>query len=283
METQTKQPISILVVEDDEPTRMIISKFLQSLGYSADVVVNGLEAVDKFSRKTYELVLMDLQMPEMDGITATDRIKGNLAREGGNYPFFVAVTNEVKQADETRYLEVGFDRSVFKPVNADKLRCCIEWAIQRKIFIQNLPASLNQQFASQHPLSVLLVEDEKINARVTTKQLEYLGYECTHAANGMHAVQLVKNHSYDIVFMDIRMPKMDGFQATDAIREVCFNKGHAQCPSIVALTSFEMLNNKIGYREGMFDNHLLKPLQIEKIAHALYVAHQRKALIALPV
>lgn|GEM_PF-6455245 len=280
---QTTQPISILVVEDNESTRKIILKFLASLGYTADIAVNGLDAVESFRWKNYEMVLMDLQMPEMDGITATDKIKSEVARESGVYPFFVAVTNEVKEADETRYHEVGFERTVFKPVNADKLRCCIEWAIQRKIFIQNLPSSLNNGFACQHPLSVLLVEDEKINARVTVKQLEYIGYGCHHVENGRLAVDAVKNNNYDIVFMDIRMPEMDGFQATDTIRDWFSGKGFMRCPSIVALTTIEMLENKQGHRDGLFDNHLLKPLQIEKLAHTLYVAHQRKELIGQPL
>lgn len=277
----SNQPISILVAEDNESTLKIIRSFLERLGYKADFANNGQEAVEMFSKKTYDLIFMDLNMPNMDGISALDCIKTDIASSDKTYPLQVALTENIDQDDKDRFTEVAFDRTVMKPVSPENLRDCIENALQRKIYIESLPSKLNRKFGNDYPLNVLVVDDEPINGRVTMKYLEAIGYHPTYVNNGLEAIELTKTNSYDIIFMDIRMPEMDGFETTDRIREQ-FYEEKAQgpfSPSIVALTSVEILETKQGYSAGMFDNHLTKPIQVEKLANILYVSYERKERI----
>lgn len=274
-------PISILVAEDVESTRRIVQRFLETIGYAADIVKDGIEAVESFKSKHYDLVMMDLQMPGMDGITAVDKIKEYIASQGTQYPYFVAQTNVIRESDEERYQAVGFDKAMFKPVNLEKLRYCIELAIQRKIYVQNLPHKLNRQFAEQNPLKILVCDDERINGLVTLKQLNALGYESHYVSSGYDAIESIEHEHYDAILMDIRMPEFDGFATTDTIREIFYQRKTNKIPSIIALTTIEMLQSKTYYREGMFENHLVKPLQIEKLAHALHIASQRAQILGV--
>lgn len=276
-----KQPINILATEDNETTRKIIARFLLNMGYKADFAKDGEEAIELFLKETYDLVFMDLKMPKMDGITAVDHMKAHIASTDKTYPFFVALTQNVAPADEKRFHEVGFDRTVMKPVSPEKLRNSIEIALQRKIYIESLPSKLNRNFAKDFPLNALVVDDEPINGRVTMKYLEALGYQPKYVSNGYEAIEIVRDNQYHIILMDIRMPEIDGFSTTDVIREHFYLKKCAlMCPSIVALTSIEMIESQRSYRDGMFDNHIVKPIQIEKLASILYIAHQRKLLFA---
>jgi CheY-like chemotaxis protein len=111
-------------------------------------------------------------------------------------------------------------------------------------------------------LSILLVDDSGVNLRVASHMLKKLGHQADTATNGIEAIEALEHHSYDIVFMDIQMPEMDGLEATKTIRQMGF-----QDPTIIVLTS---LNN---YRETCIDagadDYLTKPLGIETLSEAI--------------
>ena len=111
-------------------------------------------------------------------------------------------------------------------------------------------------------LSILLVDDSDVNLRVASLMLKKLGHQADTATNGIEAIEALEHHSYDIVFMDIQMPEMDGLEATKIIRHRGF-----QDPRIIVVTS---LNN---YREICLaagaDDFLTKPLGIETLRKAI--------------
>ena len=109
----------ILVVEDNLVNQKVIRSLLACVGHTVDIVVDGQEAVDAVNSHPYDLVLMDIQMPEMDGVTATRKIR-DLPGEVGQVPI-IALTANAMKGDHEKYIEAGMTDYVSKPINPQKL------------------------------------------------------------------------------------------------------------------------------------------------------------------
>ncbi|MDH3445269.1 MAG: response regulator, partial [Deltaproteobacteria bacterium] len=113
-----RYPLKILVAEDNVVNQKVALKILDRMGYRADIASNGKEAVEAVARQTYDVVLMDVQMPEMDGVEATTRIR---EQQGHNRPWIIALTANALQGDKERYLGVGMDDYLSKPIKIEEL------------------------------------------------------------------------------------------------------------------------------------------------------------------
>ena len=108
------KPLSVLIADDYDVNRMVLQSQLESLGYRADAVANGEEVLRALHARSYDVVLMDIRMPVIDGVEATQRVR---ARVDGPQPFIVAVTASALKGDRDRYLEAGMDAYISKPVD----------------------------------------------------------------------------------------------------------------------------------------------------------------------
>jgi len=124
-------------------------------------------------------------------------------------------------------------------------------------------------------LRILLVEDNPVNQKVAQKMLKRLGHDADLAVNGKEAVQALESRPYQIVFMDIQMPEMDGLEATRIIRERCLS---AEQPHIVALTAFNLVYGREMCLSAGMDDYLSKPLIMEELRAAIEncIAHRAK-------
>ena len=119
-------PLSILVVEDNRVNRVLTLKMLNHLGYTADAVTNGRECVEALARKTYNLFLMDLQMPVMDGFTAAREIRRwNEVKPATPPPYICALTANVMAKDRQECLSAGMDDFLTKPLRLDALKIVV--------------------------------------------------------------------------------------------------------------------------------------------------------------
>jgi CheY-like chemotaxis protein len=114
-----RQPLRILLAEDNVVNQKLALRLLQQMGYRADLASNGLEAIESIERQTYDLVLMDVQMPEMDGLEATRRIVAR--RPAAERPRIVAMTANAMQGDREACLAAGMDDYLTKPIRIDEL------------------------------------------------------------------------------------------------------------------------------------------------------------------
>ncbi|MDH6232181.1 signal transduction histidine kinase/DNA-binding response OmpR family regulator [Mesorhizobium soli] len=124
-ELAARLPLAILLADDNLINRKVGSKILSNLGYAPDLVNDGRQAVDACQAKSYDLVLMDIEMPEMDGLEATTEIRRQSAEPA---PYFVALTANAMTGDRERYLSEGMDDYLSKPIHLEELLACIERA-----------------------------------------------------------------------------------------------------------------------------------------------------------
>ncbi len=120
-----RMPLSILLVDDNATNRKLGAKTLARLGYGVDLASDGREAVDAVVRTAYDLVLMDIEMPELDGVSASTEISGRL---GADRPYIVALTANAISGDRERYMAAGMDDYLSKPLRLDALVSCLERA-----------------------------------------------------------------------------------------------------------------------------------------------------------
>ena len=113
-------PLRILLVEDNAVNQKLAIRLLSRMGYEADIAGNGLEAVEAVERQRYDLVLMDVQMPEMDGLEATRRIIAERAAPSDR-PWIVAMTANAMDGDRERCLEAGMNGYISKPIRVEEL------------------------------------------------------------------------------------------------------------------------------------------------------------------
>jgi CheY-like chemotaxis protein len=118
----TKFPLSILIAEDNPVNQTLIMMVMKKLGYQPHMAVNGLKAIEALHEKVYDIVLMDVQMPEMDGLEATETIRSALHYQ----PVIIAVTANAMQDDKEMCLKAGMDDYISKPIQLEKLVAILE-------------------------------------------------------------------------------------------------------------------------------------------------------------
>jgi len=119
VEMAKRLPLRILIAEDYVVNQKLALRLLAQMGYRADVAANGLEAIQALERQPYDVILMDVQMPEMDGLEATRQICARWP--GGERPRIIAMTANAMQGDREMCLAAGMDDYVSKPIRVDEL------------------------------------------------------------------------------------------------------------------------------------------------------------------
>jgi two-component system sensor histidine kinase/response regulator len=262
------QGLRILVVDDNASSREILQSILTSLKFTATAVSSGGEAIGELEQaqlehRPYGLVLMDWQMPGMDGVETIKRIRAN--SQLSQTVAFVMVTaysrDELLQAADGVHL----DGLLVKPVSPSTLLDSILNALGKEI-VQHTRKHEKQANYREAALQVkgcrlLLVEDNEVNQEVALEILQEAGLIVDVANNGAEAVQKVAQVAYDGVLMDCQMPVMDGFEATRRIRQ---NARFATLP-ILAMTANAMAGDKEKCIEAGMNDHIAKPIDVSQL------------------
>jgi signal transduction histidine kinase/CheY-like chemotaxis protein len=172
VELGNQMPLRILLAEDNAVNQKLALRLLERMGYRADVAGNGLEAIESLQRQTYDVILMDVQMPEMDGLEAARRICAQWSRK--QRPRMIAMTANAMQGDRERCLEAGMDDYLSKPVRPDELsdalKCC------RPLEETDDTAAPRDQLANDGQSTLLLVNDaepgDNTSLQATAKVLD---------------------------------------------------------------------------------------------------------------
>ncbi|MEJ7644700.1 MAG: response regulator [Chryseolinea sp.] len=250
---------SILIVEDNIMLRDALREEVTQRGLKVVVANSGSEALEKLALDpSIELVVVEMQMPEMDGSKLAELIKLDYA----SLPIIlltVASDLESKKQPEL------FSAVILKPVKYNFLSQHILTALMHKnqgltVEPTHSTQKLSTDFAKKFPLKILVAEDNRINQKLALKILSKLGYNADIAENGNEVLEEVSKIKYDLIFMDVQMPEMDGLEATRMIR-LCLTVQ----PVIIAMTANAMQGDREECLQAGMDGYLSKPVHLEEL------------------
>jgi signal transduction histidine kinase/DNA-binding response OmpR family regulator/HAMP domain-containing protein len=258
----------VLVVDDNQTSRMILSEKLQSWKLDVQAIGTPHEALDILARDPeFDLCLIDYKLPEMNGLELARSIK-TATRGKGPAMILLSSIGLIDAEFRHSHADVGFAAVVTKPAKTSQLFNAVTTAIgaglQQGHALPKTSAATAVDDAES--LSILLVDDNKINQKVGAKILKRLGYASDIASSGEEAISLCGAKAYDVVLMDIEMPEMDGITATARIRD---RLAEAERPFIVALTANAMASDRQHYLDSGMDGYLSKPIDVDALSAAL--------------
>jgi CheY-like chemotaxis protein len=201
-------------------------------------------------------------MPEMDGFALAESIKRN--PEWGTATIMM-LSSAGQRGDAKRCRELGIAAYLTKPVRQAELLDAILTALGTKPIKEALPALVTRHSLRENSkqLCILLVEDNAVNQKLAARLLEKRGHTVAIAGNGKEALAAVEKQSFDLVFMDVQMPEMDGFEATAAIRGK--EKASGNHLPIIAMTAHAMAGDRERCLEAGMDDYITKPIRLEEL------------------
>ncbi len=259
--------LPVLVVDDNATNRRILHSLLVGWKMKPTEVDGGragLEALERAQRtgEPFALILLDAQMPEMDGFTFAQRVKQKPELAGS---IIMMLTSAGQHGDAARCRELGIAAYLNKPVKQSELLHAIVETLGKRPPSEARPALVTRHSLreSRVRLRILLAEDNAVNQMLVLRLLEKQGHTVTVAANGRAALAALEQQPFDLVLMDVQMPEMDGLEATAAIREKERLTG-AHIP-IVAMTAHAMKGDQEWCLAAGMDGYVCKPINIQEL------------------
>ena len=259
----------VLIVDDNATNRHIARTYVMQWKMEAMDFSVPESALDVLKRgEPFDIALLDLQMPGMDGVDLARAIHA-LPRYA-ELPLVLLSSVGVSPAELCNG-ENEFKVRVTKPIKPSFLFDAIAQAlanVPRRVVIRNSD-SWDGELGQRHPLRILLAEDNVVNQKVALLMLRRIGYTADIAANGREAVQALERQQYDLVFMDVQMPEVDGMAAT---REIVARWPRHSRPRIVAMTANAMVEDRRICIEAGMDDFISKPTTAGTLSAAIYRA-----------
>jgi len=265
----------ILIVDDNATNRTILAGMLENWGCRHGEANSGNDAIFMLekayaSNDPYNIAVLDMQMPDMNGEILGRKIKAN--RKFSETLLMIMYTSLATRGDAAKMYEAGFSAFLTKPVTFSQFRDCLLSVLKNK----HQPDDTRRGIVTKYSISeskkesfrILLAEDNPVNRMVALKILEKLGY-CAHAVeNGREAIEELQKNRYDLVFMDIQMPEMDGLEATMLIRNPDSDVLDHDIP-VIAMTAHAMKGDRDkGILAGMND-YITKPVHPDNISEKI--------------
>lgn len=262
---------AVMVVDDNATNRQILRQILLSWEMRPTVAESAQEALAilqhaQQSGKPFPLVISDVHMPVMDGFMLAKQIKENPALAGAT---IMMLSSGEGLEDGARCRALGLNAYLTKPVRQSRLRDAIVAALRgatgpRSHDVLVTHHSINE---NHRCLRILVAEDNHVNQVLAKRLLEQRGHTVVTANNGVEAVAQIETSVFDVVLMDMQMPEMDGFQATQVIREK--ERNTEKHLPMIALTAHAMKGDQERCLAAGLDGYVSKPLQITELLQAI--------------
>jgi CheY-like chemotaxis protein len=272
--------VPVLIVDDNATNRRILHDMLTIWGMRPTVLESGGAALDFLEHaegagKHFPLVLLDAQMPDLDGFSVAERITYNPRLKG----IAILMLSSGDQGNiEARCRQTGVTVYLRKPITRSELWEAMVTALGqpglrgveraqtvRRHEIDNLEHRL--EVTSQGRLRILLAEDNIVNQRLVVRLLERYGHTMLVASTGREVLAALAQHPVDLVLMDVQMPDMDGLEATTVIREQERQRG-GHLP-IIALTAHAMKGDQERCLASGMDDYVSKPINAQALSTAI--------------
>jgi two-component system CAI-1 autoinducer sensor kinase/phosphatase CqsS len=277
----------ILLVDDLDVCRITAKKYLNEWHCKVEEAINGQQAIEKMCQKKYDLVLMDIEMPVLNGDQACMMIRNapdidkKISSHYEQIPI-VAISTFPAETLRNIILQSGMSGFMEKPLSKIK----VSELLDHYFFSEHIP-KIHHKDSEMKGKRILLVDDNEMNRRLISIHLEYVGASVVQAKHGQEAIACLEQQDADIVLMDLEMPILDGLQATRLIREgQCFQrfKDYKMLP-IIALTGNNDTDTLTAIADAGMNDHMSKPAtgeQIIEIINTYLVTQQKRSVIKEP-
>jgi len=206
-------------------------------------------------------------LPDLDGFSTAAKIR---TRQNLLHVPIVLLSSQHVRGDDPRLSELGITGIVYKPIRPAQLleRLCEALSVPVHALEKKAPPApeLDANLAKRLPLRLLLADDNPINQKVCLSVLRKLGYHADIAKNGMEVLKALEQSHYDIIFLDIQMPEMDGLEAA---QQICLRYPILSRPRIVAMTGNALVGDREKCLDAGMDDYISKPVRIGEIQDAL--------------
>ena len=263
--------LPVLIVDDNATNRSLLAEMLSNWGMKPVLAESGQAALTLLQEaqacgQHFALALIDANMPGMDGFSLVELMSESPELSSVT----VMILTPVGQVgDATRCRELGVASCLTKPVSpADLLE-----GIVRILTMPGAPVPARPQIAphswreEKKKFHILVAEDNVVNQRLALRLLEKRGHNVMVVANGREALRVLDQQKFDVVFMDVQMPEMDGFEATAAIRAREQSLG-SHLP-IIAMTAHAMKGDRERCLQMGMDGYISKPIRAQELYHVL--------------
>lgn len=257
----------VLVIDDNATNLTILKNQLEQWMLKPVLAASAQQALDILaSCDGFDLVITDMQMPDMDGLQLSQKIKSK-------YSLPIILLSSI--GDENRHKHPHLFSAVLnKPVKQQQLSRVVQSALRPEsaaTIIQDPPVTkqtLTADFAVKYPLRILLAEDNVVNQKLTIRVLNKLGYKNIDIAQtGLEAIEKFNEQFYEVILMDVQMPEMDGLEATRLIRLKQYHQ-----PIIISMTANAMQDDREMCLQAGMDTYISKPIKLEELTGALIEA-----------
>jgi two-component system, sensor histidine kinase and response regulator len=266
------QHTHVLVIDDNQIAQSIFQKMLDCFGFRVSLASSAQQGIELLKQSStlnpsadpIKLVLMDWKIPGMDGVEVTQIIKTQLDLQ--IIPAIILFTAHAN-IENSKTNETLWDDCLVKPVSQsilyDSIVSIFSEQPSEKSYLRGstvIRKSAHTQLYDLSDKKVLLAEDNTTNQEVACALMEELKLQVSIANNGKEAVEVIQSTDFDLIFMDLQMPEMDGFEATSLIRA---NKQYQHIP-IIAMTAHAMQGDRKKCLDAQMDDYITKPIDVDK-------------------
>ncbi len=257
--------LKALVVDDNEINQKLLVKLLSDMQMDTEVASNGIEAIALCKNSSFDIIFMDIEMPEMGGIEATQKLLEFEREKKMRHTPIIALTGNISIDDVQKYKDTGFDSTIAKPIDIDILISHLDqYAICRNLVLHK--EKKDQKFSGSR---ALIIEDNIIDQKIIERALARKGVESVSVVIGVEIVNIYKSTPFDIIFLNASTPVMNAIEIIKDIRS--FEK-YVELPSIPIIVMFSPDSKEQHfdlYREIGANGYLMKPLDIDEIKFQL--------------
>ena len=263
--------LNVLVADDDVMSLQTCCEMLNDLGMKAEGVTGGRETVRRViarheNNDDYFACIIDWKMPDLDGIATIRAIRQAV---GNDVPIIILSAYDWSDIEQEAR-NAGANAFISKPLFRSRLVRTFNTLVTDQPQQEQILPFQTLENMDLHGHNVLLVEDNELNAEIAKEILQMTGLQVSIVTDGLQAVEEMKtckDNAYDLVFMDIQMPKMNGYEATETIRAM--DRDYCRTVPIVAMTANAFAEDVQAAKASGMNDHIAKPLDMSVLAKIL--------------